>query len=98
MDPNDFARLFRLDDVGQVLVTIEVHEETEMPAIRYRIPDAGGIGLTTTVSYNFREGVTFEKASELVFASLRDMTEDDVRDAVKDMAQMRTFILEDKVG
>lgn len=94
MDPNDFARLFRLDDVGQVLVTIEQHEEDETPCLKFRIPDADGVGLSVTLSYNFREGLTYAEQCSHVWSDLSKIDEAKLREVAGGLIQMRTFMLE----
>lgn len=98
MDPTDFARLFRLEGAGQVLVTIEEHEDDETPCLKFRIPDAEGIGLSVTLSYNFREGLTHAEQHNHIWSDLSKIDETKLREVVGGLIQMRTFILEGASG
>ena len=86
----DFAKLFRVDGIGQVLAEVEEHPEHEVPCVRFRIPDAGDVFLemrlsTVTDDYDKAESIARE-----IFGAL---TEDNIGATVKDLVAARDNLL-----
>lgn len=50
----DFARLFKFEDIGQVLVTLDQSEETSVPEIKISFNGGEGLGVCA-VKFSFKD-------------------------------------------
>lgn len=53
---SNFAKLYVVPGIGQVLIQKKEHEETDAPSLEIRIPDAEGCELRQTIAYVTQRG------------------------------------------
>ena len=94
MDDTDFARLFRLDGVGQVLVTVDEHEEEEVPCLTFRLSDIGGIGTSLRVTSKYMDEPDDDEAYRRTRVAMNALTEDEVRAILKSAITFRQSLID----
>lgn len=94
MDDTDFARLFRLDGVGQVLVTVDENEEEEAPCLTFRLGDVGGFGTTLRLTSRYKDEPDDDEAYRRTRAAMQALDEDKVRDILKTAIDFRQSLID----
>ena len=85
----DFAKLFRVDGIGQILAVLDEGED-EKPCIRFRIPDCNGAFLTVALSFGGPDYDTAEMHARKVFEHI---TESSATASVKQLIELRDALL-----
>ncbi|WP_435170760.1 hypothetical protein [Falsirhodobacter sp. 1013] len=82
----DFAKLFHVDGIGQVLAELEEHPDTELPCVRFRIPDASDVTLEMRLSPN---GMSYEAAEAFARKCFDGLTAENAGAVVKELTDAR---------
>ncbi|QEU08202.1 hypothetical protein [Paracoccus yeei] len=85
---NDFARLFRIEGIGQVLVTIDEDEESEKPCLCFRLPSVGGLNPSYSITSNFPDGMPDDVIEQHMREALAGVTEDMILAESRSMMDM----------
>lgn len=83
--PDDFARLFRVPGIGQVLAFLDENDD-DMPCVTIRIPDADIGRLQLSLSGG---GMDYDRAEAVAREILEKMQPDNLAEAVKPLTDMK---------
>jgi len=94
--PDDFARLFRIEGVGQVLAILEDGETDdgeECECLTFRIPDAGDVA---RITYSIKAaGMSSERGRAYMREIFDKLTPEGVAKAVEPMVRAKASMLGD---
>lgn len=86
---SDFAKLFRLPGVGQVLVTLD-EDDDEYPCVVFRIPDVSDFMLTQAMAFT---GDDRDLAWQSAQQAFDRVTEENVQYAIRSLVAARDRLL-----
>lgn len=88
-DATDFAKLFSIEGVGQVLATLDEDDE-DCPCVRFRIPDHRGMILTCALSVRTED---YDRAEAMARSMFDALDEDNVRKSVQPLINVRDKLI-----